>query len=216
MNETGSRILAGQPLSVRIREAEQRDVPAIVAIHMVSFPGFFATMLGPGFLRAYFRLLLQFDRGILLVAEREGEIVGFVEGFGDPPRYRKAMAAHKWRFGLYALLAMSRRPFLFWRVFWNARRVMRAERNEDKSGQGCVELSGIAVLPHRGRQGVGTKLVCAFAEMARRQNGVQVYLSTDARDNNGVNAFYQRLGFRLNRTRNTPGKRLMNDYVLQL
>lgn len=53
-------------------------VEQIVAIHLSSFPGFFLTFLGKGFLKYLYKgFILHPDSGIL-VAKEESHVVGFL------------------------------------------------------------------------------------------------------------------------------------------
>jgi GNAT superfamily N-acetyltransferase len=74
----------------------------------------------------------------------------------------------------------------------------------------------IAVRPGAAGKGTGRELVAAFgAAMAGR--GVKEYsLTTDRDDNDRVNQFYLKLGFRLAGTFVTPEGRAMNEYVMTL
>src|SRR5262249_5898511 len=61
-------------------------------------------------------------------------------------------------------------------------------------GPGRIEIS--ALLSLEPRRGVGSTLVRALAEIARRA-GIDEIRGTTTNDNLGALAFYQRLGFRL-------------------
>ena len=154
--------------------------------------------------------------GDLLVAEVEGKIVGFVAGFTDPRRFYQTLARHKWHFVIPALPSVPRHPSLLLRAWSLARRVMfPLERLADASQASC-ELSSAAVRPEAAGQGIGQALVHAFVDAARAKNASGVSLTTDAVNNEDVNRFYRRLGFRLHRTFQASSGRFMNEYMLDL
>ena len=66
------------------------------------------------------------------------------------------------------------------------------------------------------RQGIGRLLVRAFLDEACVRELENINLTTDSFDNDGVNRFYQRLGFSLLRTYTTPEGRKMNEYITAL
>jgi hypothetical protein len=56
-------------------------------------------------------------------------------------------------------------------------------------------------------------MVEAWLGEVRRRGGPGAFLTTDAEGNEAVNAFYQRLGWRLESTFTRPEGRVMNRYV---
>jgi ribosomal protein S18 acetylase RimI-like enzyme len=69
-----------------------------------------------------------------------------------------------------------------------------------RGGQREVELFTIGVDPERGGRGIGQTLIRGFLEESARRGGDSVYLTTDAEENERVNAFYRKLGFTLEKT----------------
>ena len=67
-------------MEVIIRQAKFIDLDAIVKIHDGAFPDFFLTSLGDGFLKLYYKSVLNSPDGILLISQRENEIIGFCAG----------------------------------------------------------------------------------------------------------------------------------------
>src|SRR4051812_24983292 len=99
----------------RIREATWgSDLDRVVEIHLAAFPGFFLSAMGPRFLRAYYRVLRESTRSILLVIEPEGggAAEGFVAGVVDPQRFQGELRTHAVALGVAALPTLLRRPQL--------------------------------------------------------------------------------------------------------
>jgi ribosomal protein S18 acetylase RimI-like enzyme len=199
-----------------IRRATREDLQGIVEVHMLSFPHFFLTNLGPGFLRGYYSLVLDYNKGVLLVAERGGRTMGFTAGFIDPSDFYRIMTATRSRFFFPALVRMVEHPTLLFRLLKNVRRVITLKQSPDFNSSDSCELASIAVHPDMMRCGLGKALVEQFVKTAEGNRAGRVCLTTDAENNDPVNAFYQGLGFRLTRTFEAPGKRQMNEYVLDL
>jgi ribosomal protein S18 acetylase RimI-like enzyme len=200
---------------VATRAATPADLPAVVRVHQAAFPGFFLTRLGPGFLRAYYRLVLDYPGGVLAVAAEDGVVTGFVAGFLDPPGFYRCLRAGAWRFVLPLLGRVLTRPALAPEILRGLRRSGGHALPAPCPGT-PAELSSVGVDPAREGRGAGQALVGYFiAEMTARGAG-WIGLSTDADDNARVNRFYQRLGFHLAETYVQPPDRSMHAYTLSL
>jgi len=77
-------------------------------------------------------------------------------------------------------------------------------------------LSSIAVSPQAQNHGIGQSLVRRWVKEVERQGYGGCYLTTDAKDNDKINNFYQRLGWKIESTYTTPEGRIMNRYILDL
>ena len=105
-----------------IRRVNYQDITEIVQIHLHSFPGFFLTFLGPGFLRLLYRNIAADPEGILLVAEVDNTLAGFVAGVTHQNGfYRRLIQRQKWAFAWAAGGAVARRPSILPRL-WRALR----------------------------------------------------------------------------------------------
>lgn len=194
-----------------IRTATLNDLPTIVKIHVAAFPGFFMTLLGPQFLTAYYRLAIEYPKSLCLVLE-EATIQGFVVGFKTPSLFYQRLSTRKISFGFAALSYLVWRPSLWSQILSNSRRVSHAASQQGVDEK-VLELASIGVNPEAGRRGFGKELVHHFLEHAAQYQVDKVVLTTDARENDAVNIFYQQLGFRIARVFETSGQRLMNEYV---
>jgi ribosomal protein S18 acetylase RimI-like enzyme len=194
-----------------VRPALVEDLEEMVRVHLRAFPGFFLAQAGPRFIREYYRSVLEYTPGIALVAPGGGPgLAGFVSGFADSKRFYAFYRSRRRRLAAALVPALLRRPWLVARALGNARRIAHEEGEA-----GAVELSSIAVDPARGGQGVGSGLLRAFLAEAARRGARSAILTTDARGNDPVNAFYQREGFRADRVVR-HGRREMVRYRIDL
>lgn len=195
--------------SVIIRSARFEDVPSLVNVHLAGFAGFFLTFLGRDFLALLYGQLMADRDGVVLVAEVDGMVVGFVGGILQQTGfYRRLATEHKWAFARAALGAVIRRPMI-------APRLLRALRRPAEAQQSAAEacLMSIAVLPDASGHGIGQQLVRAFCSELIDRGAPAVCLTTDRDGNDRTNRFYQQLGFRLSASYVTPEGRPMNEYV---
>jgi GNAT superfamily N-acetyltransferase len=196
--------------SVSIMSTE--DLPGVVAVHLRSFPHFFLSELGSFFLTCLYDEIMRDPSGIALVFRRDNRVDGFVAGTSQPHRFYRRLLLRKWyRFAFAALLPALNNPRMFSRLL-NAFRKPGEEANYAE----CGLLMSLAVDPSCQGGEVGRALVISFLDACRGRGLKLVHLTTDHLNNDRVNAFYQRLGFRLHRTFATPQGRLMNDYRVTL
>jgi GNAT superfamily N-acetyltransferase len=184
------------------------DAGELVKIHQLAFPGFYLTLMGPAFLRAYYASVLRYPKRIALVAKQDDITVGFVVGFLEPEEFYAQFRAERLRLLPIIALALLRRPVLIGRTLSNSRRIQRVT-----STFGTAELSSIAVNPSV--RGAGSVLLKAFLERARELGSTLVFLKTDALNNERVNLFYLKHGFECVRSCDDGG-RAMNEYNLHL
>jgi ribosomal protein S18 acetylase RimI-like enzyme len=188
------------------------DVPEVVNTHLKSFTGFFLSFLGYQFLRELYVGVLKDSAGIAYVYEDQGRILGFVAGTSQPAGfYSRLLLRRWWRFGLASFVPILKNPLI-------VPRLLQAFRKpQDVSDQPDVgTLMSIAVSPDAQGRGLGQALVRAFLEAAASRGVKYVDLTTDKNDNDSVNQFYRRMGFRCSRTFITPEGREMNEYVIEV
>jgi ribosomal protein S18 acetylase RimI-like enzyme len=198
-----------------IRKASASDLAQIVSMHEHCFPGFLMTMLGSAFLRAYYKASLNSHGTVALIAQEEGKTLGFVVGYLAPSRFYALLRRQWWLLGWTATIGVLRSPDLFTRVLGNFRRMSRSAMRSTDQELG-VELASVGVLPTASGKGLGKALISAFAQRARNCGADHIYLTTDAENNEKVNAFYVGLKFTRAGTFLAPGGRLMNKYILLL
>jgi ribosomal protein S18 acetylase RimI-like enzyme len=196
-----------------IRLMEVEYVPQVVKIHMKSFPGFFLTFLGDQFLSLYYSGICAAPEGIAYIyLDTAGVPAGFVAGTSDPRGFYSKLLRKDWiRFSFASLGAIFRRPLIVSRI---ARAVRHPSGNP--AGKDVAGLYSIGVLPSLQGTGAGRKLTTAFLEEARRRGCSRVFLTTDRDGNAAANAFYRKMGFRLEREFATAEGRTMNEYWIVL
>jgi ribosomal protein S18 acetylase RimI-like enzyme len=200
---------------ISIREASPSDLAQIVTTHEHCFPGFLMTMLGSAFLRAYYETCLNSRGTVALIAQEEGKTLGFIVGYLAPSRFYALLRSRWWLLAWTATRGMLQSPELLTRVLGNFRRMSTSAKGTAGEELG-VELASVGVLPAASGKGLGKALILAFAERARTIGADHIYLTTDAENNEKVNAFYGGLMFTRSGTFLAPGGRLMNKYVLLL
>jgi len=197
-----------------IRKANESDLDRIVKIHMDAFPGYFMTELGKAFMFQYYKTILLYNYGIVLVYEDEQGIVGFVTGFYKPNFFYKRLKLRKFIIGVTVLMPLIKNPRLCYRLLSTYR---RTDQNTNRRvEEHLCELSSIGVMSNLENRGVGQKLVHAFINEAKKYGPTSVYLYTDVSSNDRVNLFYQKLNFNIDRSFESFGNRNMYEYRYNL
>lgn len=195
-----------------IRRLDNKYIDAIVRVHMQAFPDFFLTFLGPRFLAEFYQSFTVDPQGIGFVAldSQTGKVQGAIVGPLVPDGYFKRLLRRRWyAFCLASVMAVLKRPSIAKRLF---RAV--AYRGEAPCGPKRSLLSSIAVSPEVQKAGVGRALVQAWVQDVKHRGSLGCFLTTDADGNEGVNRFYQKMGWTLECTYSTPEGRRMNRYIL--
>lgn len=194
---------------MQIKDANLQQVKAIVDLHLATFPGFFLTFMGPGFLRLLYQSFLAHDASQLLIAEDEdGKLLGFVAFSNNLSELYRHLIRHSlFPLAWYSLVALLRRPPVVFRLIRGLSQPKLSERAER-----YAELSSIGVSPQYKKLGVGRTLVEEVKKRIDFSSISYLKLETDAENNADVNAFYLRNGFVLHHAYTTPEGRKMNEY----
>jgi glycosyltransferase involved in cell wall biosynthesis len=91
---------------VTIRPATHADIPAMAAMHASIMTRAFLPKLGEPFLRVLFRALVEDPDSPTLVAERDGEVIGYTSASVSVPAFRRRFVR---RYGVRAALAAAPR-----------------------------------------------------------------------------------------------------------
>ena len=196
-----------------IREMGIADIQEVVHVHQQSFPGFFLSFLGPRFLTIYYAAVCASAEGICFVfLNTQGVPAGFVVGTTNPRGfYSRLLKRDGFKFALASLTSIIKRPSAFMRL---VRALFYPGGNP--IGDDVAGLFSIGVLPGLQGTGAGKELARCFLQKAADRGCKRVFLTTDRDDNEAVNAFYQKLGFSVERQYETPEGRRMNEYWINL
>jgi ribosomal protein S18 acetylase RimI-like enzyme len=189
------------------------DIQYVVSVHVASFPGFFLSFLGRSFLSLFYRGIIDDSSGIAFVSLNNDNVpCGFVAGTANPQDFYSRLLKRDWlKFALASIGPVCRKPTIILRV---ARALLHPGQNP--LGEDVAGLFSIGVLPELQGTGAGKILVNAFLEEARKRGCERVFLTTDRDDNEPVNHFYEKLGFKVEREYTTQEGRNMNEYWITL
>jgi len=195
-----------------IRAMDINDVNAVVKVHLSSFQGFFLTFLGRQFLSELYAGIVADSTGIAFVYREEARVLGFVAGTSQPAGfYSRLLHRRWWRFASASLIPILKNPLIIPRLLRAIRKPQDVSNQPDTG-----TLMSVAVAPDAQSRGLGQALVKAFLEEAAERGLKHVDLTTDKNNNDSVNQFYQRMGFRCSRTFVTSEGREMNEYLIGL
>jgi len=189
--------------------ATKDQLPNIVSIHKAAFPGFFMTELGHLFLKLYYKLVIKYANGILLIAQEDDNIIGFAAGFLKPQEFNDLLKKNKFLIGITIFPILLFKPWLIYRLLRNAKKITN---RLPENGLIQSELASLAVHPEHSGNGYGKALVKKFITISKQLGAQDIYLTTDAENNKAVNQFYQDLGFQLSRRFNSTPGRIINEY----
>ncbi|MBP5378227.1 MAG: GNAT family N-acetyltransferase [Ruminococcus sp.] len=192
----------------KMSASEQDSIRKLSRLHTRAFPDFFLTQLGVGFLDALYNGYLNDKDSGIIVAESNGKLAGFIAYSNDYPNFYKGLIKHHLlRFALCSIGAAVRHPSFIKRLlgaFKKSDSVVKTEK--------YVELASICVDPRVGKQGIGSKLIDHLKGMVDFNEYAYINLETDAVDNDDVNRFYVKNGFKLARSYYSSEGRKMNEY----
>ena len=186
----------------------KKELDDVVKIHIETFKGFFLTFLGKGFLTQMYKGFIQHANSGLIIAKCNSEIVGVLAYSEDLSSFYKYLIKTKLiSFAWYSFGATIRKPSTMFRLIRAFLKPSETKRNEK-----YVELSSIGVSPKMKGQNIGTMMINKLKEQFDMNKFMYINLETDAVDNDCVNAFYRKNGFKLIRCFETPEGRKMNEY----
>lgn len=193
-----------------LRTIHPADAAALAVLHRDAFPDFFLSSLGTAFLRQFYLGFADDPSSISTVAVLpNGEIVGSVVGTREPAGFFSRLLKRRLLpFAAISVRESLRRPRII-------PRLLRAVTYRGDAGSpidGAL-LSSICVRSDQQGKGTGSALMEQWVRSAEQAGVERAYLTTDADDNDPVNAFYRRLGWTLNDKYSTPEGRAMNRYM---
>ena len=191
-----------------LNTASSEYIKSIAELHKSAFTAFFLTQLGIPFLRTLYTGYMEDKNSGIIVAEDNGKLVGFIAYSNDYPRFYKGLIRnHLIKFAFCSAGAAIRHPSFIKRLFGAFKKsesVVKAEK--------YVELASICVDPGIKSHGVGSQLIDYLKSVVDFRTYAYINLETDADGNDGVNRFYVKNGFKLEREFTTAEGRRMNEY----
>ena len=228
---------AGAGPAVRIRTAAPGDLGSTARLHRRRLPGGFFARLGPRFLARYHATFAASPEAILLVAEQDDEVTGFLAGTVDnADHYRfvlRRRAIGMLTSGLAALVRDRRlaREFVRTRAGRYARAVLRQVRRRTDAAVASTRprsprpaagpspevvavLTHVAVETDAAGSGHGRALVERFVAAAAAAGASEARLVTAA--GGAAAAFYRRLGWRSRGERRGADGTVVEEFVRPL
>lgn len=191
-----------------LQTASPEYIKEIANLHKRAFPSFFLTQLGIPFLRTLYTGYMEDQKSGIIVAEEDGKPVGFIAYSNDYPRFYKCLIKkHLFKFAICSVGAAIRHPSFIKRLlgaFKKSKSVEKAER--------YVELASICVDPSIESKGEGSALIDYLKAIVDFKTYTYINLETDAEENDSVNKFYIKNGFKIERQFITAEGRKMNEY----
>lgn len=180
---------------MRILKAVQADIEDVAKLHIQVFPDFFLTSLGASFLKELYAGFLSHSSGIFLVAKEEGLIVGFVAGTSSPKVFFSDLRRGRCiAFFIKAIPSIFRNPLpVCKKLFYAA----TYRGDAPVANPSAALLSSIGTSHSCRGTGVAGSLMIEFESEAMKHGAGHVFLTTDASDNDRVNAFYRKQGYEI-------------------
>lgn len=193
------------------RPLAREDVREAARLHRVAFPGFFLSQLGEGFLREFYAAFLGPGSVTVVARDDSGALLGVVVGHVAPDGFFRRLLVRRWyAFAFQSLRLVVRQPRVVPRLF----RALTYRGQVPDQPRGAL-LSSICTSEEARGTGVGRELIDRWTRELAASGGTDAFLTTDATDNDAVNAFYVSAGWRPAGSFTTPEGRSMNTYTWQ-
>lgn len=183
------------------------DVAELARIHREAFPTFFLSSLGEPFLRQFYAGFVGDAETVAIVLRdaRDGRPIGAAVGPLEPAGFFSRLLRRRLiQFALAGARSAVHSPRTVPRLL---RGILY--RGHSSSAPGAL-LSSICVSPAVSGSGCGSALLRAWQEEVVSRGVSAAHLTTDADDNDGVNAFYDARGWVIRDTYITPEGRRMH------
>jgi ribosomal protein S18 acetylase RimI-like enzyme len=171
---------------VTIRKARPDDATALAVLHSSGIDSGFLPRLGPRFMRRLYQALIEFDDGLVLVADDGFGPVGFVAGVLDTGHFYRSFLRHHGVAAGWAAVPSALRPSVMSRV-WESLRY----EGTDSPG---AELLAMALIPAVRGQSLGTRLGGRFLEQIAEAGAPEVRVVVGSGNSHAI-AAYRKMGF---------------------
>lgn len=191
------------------KELDFNYLPKLAVLHVKAFPDFFLSQLGIRFLNTLYKGYLEDENSGIIVAEDDKErLLGVLAYSKDYSNFYKGLLkSNLLQFAICSFGALIKHPSFIKRLLGAFRKSEDVKREEQ-----YVELASIGVNPKVKTRGVGSALINSLKEKTDFKKFAYISLETDAENNENVNKFYQKNGFKLVRNYTTAEGRRMNEY----
>jgi ribosomal protein S18 acetylase RimI-like enzyme len=172
---------------------DARDVAPVVSLHRHALPADFITSLGERFLaRVFYGSILSAAEGVSVVAERDGQLLGFVVGAYPAERwYQSLLSEHRGEFVRSSLGRLYDGPLALLELAEVG--VAMLQGSSDPRGF-PADLGYIAVDAETRGLGIGQRLVKRFLEVLAERGATGCWTKTYA-TNKAAQRLYERSGF---------------------
>jgi hypothetical protein len=185
-----------------------KEVESIAKLHQKAFSNFFLTKLGYNFLVEFYKSILNNSDSINIGLFDNELLIGFAVGSKRSKSFYKNLLKNNFiKFAFSAVLPLISNPIYIVRL-------LTSFISNSKSNVDIVDdtvLLSICIDPNSVSKGYGKILLIEFEKTAFIYSNI-ITLTTDADDNDYVNAFYVKNEFQLHNTF-YQGKRKMNYYL---
>ena len=172
-----------------VRRAHLADCATAATLHVTELPGEFLSLLGIQFLTVLYRGINAHPNGFVLVAERNGTVIGFVSGATNSAEVTGGVIRRHWfALAVWSAFHVLARPFLLTNI-------LAALRHTKDEYAHQAELLAIAVASPTHNNGIGKELLSAFQREMRSRSVAFFHLIVDERNCN-ARAFYGRNGLK--------------------
>lgn len=177
---------------MNIRKATSKDIKGIVDVHCSAFKGFFLTELGSSFLQLYYSSYFKEPSAVLLVAEKDGGIVGFSSATSLSTGFNTRLVKKNFfRYALRGCMITLTKPKALVNLVKNW-----SHRDSSVVDNGnYAELMSIAVSPNAQGGGIGKLLIQETEEVMKCISAHRFSLTTDYYNNESTIAFYKKCGY---------------------
>jgi len=196
------------------KQSDYSRIDQIVSIHIDAFAGFFLTKMGTKFLTLLYRSFSSYSTGILLIAHIDEQVAGFIAGTTQPVTFYKTLRKKQsLNFLAAAIPALLKSPATVIRKLIHA---AFYKGDTPKVATGSALIASIAIDPKFQGIGLGKSLIKSFEFYAAKRGTTQIYLTTDACNNNSANNFYKSCGFSIEYSFEQSRGRTMHRYTKNL
>lgn len=198
-----------------IRNAEIRDVPSIVSVHIAAFPRFFLTLLGAPFLTELYSSYITRELGILRVlCDEEGSVLGFAAGCVKPDVFYSKLKKDRGIFFILKIMpGLLSNPVLVVKKIWYS---LFYKGDSPRGIEDAGLLSSIAVHPIHSGKALGKILLEDFEGQVQSSGPGFIFLTTDKIDNWNVVQFYKKSGYVVESEFLQSGGRIMLRFIKDL